>query len=183
VLLKIIKTLLHLCYRLKTPFVELIEKAGVTEPQTIKSYINAVLACFKYSSLQNTHQKAYECWSNTLVKVNNIAQENLKASPKQVDTYVPWDEIIKTRDKFDKDSEEYLLLSLYTMIPPSRADFNNIRIYKKEPTQAQKEKQNNYIIVQGDYMKLVFNEFKSKSKSLQTYENLLPPDLVKVIQH
>ena len=144
---------------------ELIEKAGVTEPQTFKSYINAVLACFKYSNLQDTHKKAYECWTKTRIKVNSIAQEkyeNLQASPKQIEVYVPWNEIIETRDKLNNDSDEYLLLSLYTMIPPSRADFNNTRIFKKEPSLSQKEKQNNYLIVQGDYMKLVFNEFKCK---------------------
>ena len=168
-----------------TKTMAMIKGKNVTEPQTIRSYINAILACFKHSNLQTTHKKAYQCWAGVRKKISAIAQEKyeqLKASPRQIEGYVAWQDILETRDKLGKDTDEYLLLSLYTMIPPSRADFNNVKIYNKEPTNLQKENHDNYLVVQGNTMKLVFQEFKTKSK-LHTYENLLPPDLVKVIQH
>jgi hypothetical protein len=162
---------------------DFITKAGRDEPQTIKSYINAVLAVYRYTSgLRNKYKTSYKCWSDKRREVSSITNEkydNLQASEKQIEVYIPWQEIIDTRDKLPRDSDAYLMLSLYTMIPPCRADFNNVRIvYNKEPI----EQTNNYLFITKDYMKLVLNEFKSKSKSISSYENILPENLEKVIR-
>ena len=56
--------------------------------------------------------------------------ENMEASERQKRSYVSWADIITTRDNIkDKTSNEYLLLCMYTMIPPARADMNVIKIY------------------------------------------------------
>jgi hypothetical protein len=166
---------------------ELIEKAKKTEPQTQKSYINAILAVFRYTQdLKVKHAKHHQCWTDEFKRVNDLTHEkyeNLEASPRQLQAYLPWEEIVSKMNSLDKDSVEYFLLSLYTMIPPSRADFNNVKIYYKAPTETLVKEQPNYLVITPKLMKLVFNEFKSKGAKIQTYENVLPDELVDVINN
>lgn len=165
---------------------QLIKKANKTEPQTQKSYINAILAVFRYTKgLKAKYAQQHQCWTDTFKDVNaktHEKYENLEASPRQIQAYLPWEEIVSKRNSLDKDSIEYFLLCLYTMIPPSRADFNNVRIYNKEPVQVDLEKQPNYLVITPKYVKLIFNEFKSKGHRIKTYENVLPDELVVVIK-
>ena len=164
---------------------ELLQQDDKTEPQTLKSFTNSVLAVFKYTQgLKQKYKKYYLCWSKARKDIDAIATEkykNIQPSDKQIENYVPWADIIATRDQLPHNSNTYLLLSLYTMIPPGRADFNNVKILYKQPTEAQIRQQPNYLIINDQYTKLVFNEFKTKSKKIQTYENILPDRLVTVI--
>jgi hypothetical protein len=69
------------------------------------------------------------------------------------------------------------------MLPPARADFNKVRIVRQdEITDEFVKEYPNYLVIMGHGMKLVYNEFKTKSKKLQRYEKVLPVELVKVIK-
>jgi hypothetical protein len=107
----------------------------------------------------------------------------MKASDRQIEVYVPWDEVIKTRNELPTHSVEYLVLSLYTMIPPARADMNKVKIYKRrKPNPAEIKSDPNYLLVdKNGAMTLVYNEFKSRSRRLQMYKKILPADLTQVI--
>lgn len=164
-----------------------LDKNKVTEPQSRKALINSILTLFKHGpGLKKKLAKAYKCWYTEFAQVNEVAEkkyDTLTASDKQVNAYVPWVDIVKKRDELDKDSDAYLMLSLYTMIPPARSDLNKVKIFKnKTPTDKDVEEEPNFLIVNKDgSMKLVYNEFKSKSKKLQKYEKILPKNLVEVI--
>jgi transcription termination factor NusB len=152
--------------------------------QTQKSYINSVLTLFKYTKdLKKKYKKIYDCWYNLFVKVNAKTEEKyltMTASDRQKAAYIAWPDILKIRDELDKDSIQYLLLCMYTMIPPSRADMNAIKIYyKKIPENIKKNP--NYLVI-SDNIKLVYNEFKSKSRRLQKYEKILPIELENIIR-
>ena len=71
------------------------------------------------------------------------------------------------------------------MIPPARSDLNKVKIFlHKTPSEADIKQDPNFLIINKDRsMKLVYNEFKSKSKKLQKYEKNLPSNLVKVIEN
>ncbi len=152
--------------------------------QTQKAYINSILTLFKYTKdLKNKYAKTYNCWYNLFLKVNHKSEEkylNMTANDKQKASYVSWSDIIKTRDELDKNSMQYLLLCMYTMIPPSRADMNAIKIYY-DHKDVNVKKHPNHMIVMKDGIKLVYNEFKSKSRRLQKYEKTLPSELEEVI--
>jgi integrase len=157
-------------------------------PETQKGYVNTILTLFKNTKgLKEKHSKVYICWSDRLGivgKVTNAKYDNIEASQKQIDSFVPWVDVIEKRDKLDKTSEAYLILSMYSMIPPSRADMNHIRIYKKEPSDVEIIKQPNYLIIRkNNTMKLVYNAFKSKGKSIPKYEKELPKELCEVINN
>lgn len=163
---------------------EMMKEQDILEPQTVKAYINSILALFKYTkNLKVIKVKGYKCWVSLFNKVKEIADqkyETLEASDKQIKAYVPWIDIIKKRESLDKNTAEYLLLSLYTMIPPCRADLNEIRIYYDKDG----KETENYLVIYKEQgkMKLIYNEFKSKSKRLQQYEKWLPSNLQEVIK-
>jgi hypothetical protein len=166
---------------------QILESNKVREPQTLKGLINAVLTLYKHTKgLKEQKQKAYTCWVQQFKKVNEKAQEkyeNIEASTRQIEAYVPWEDIIAARDKLDTKSQEYFILCLYTMLPPARADFNKVRIVRQdEITDEFVKEYPNYLVIMGHGMKLVYNEFKTKSKKLQRYEKVLPVELVKVIK-
>lgn len=166
---------------------EILHKNKINEPQSIKAMMNAILTLFKHTkNLREKHKKSYTCWVNHFKEVNAKTEEKydkIQPSQKQIDAYVSWNEIIEKRDKLDKDSNEYLILCLYTMIPPARADFNKVKIFKTETiTQKDIRDNPNYLVITPKYMKLVYNEFKTKSKKLQLYEKYLPDELIKVIK-
>lgn len=167
--------------------IEILRASNITEPQSLKAMMNAVLAVFKHTKgLRESKQKAYTCWVTNFKEVNDKASEKyerIEASARQIEAYVPWAEIIQKRDKLDKTSQEYLILCLYTMLPPARADLNKVRIIKENKvTEALTQQYPNHLIIMRNGMKLVYNEFKTKSKKLQRYEKVLPDNLVIVIK-
>lgn len=165
---------------------ETIKSLEKFSPETIKGYVNTILTLFRNTKgLKEKHSKVYICWSDRLSNISDITNakyDNIEASQKQIESFVSWGEVIEKRDKLDKTSEAYLILSLYSMIPPSRADMNHIRIYKKEPSEKEIIKQPNYLIIRkNNTMKLTYNAFKSQGKSIPKYEKELPNELCIVI--
>lgn len=73
------------------------------------------------------------------------------------------------------------------MLPPARADFNKVKIFNNTPpTSEQVKEYPNHLIITSKptyNMKLVYNEFKTKSRKLQVYEKHLPDNLIQVIKN
>lgn len=164
---------------------ETCEKIKQFEIQTQKGYINSILTLFKYTkNMKEKHKKLYNKWTEIFEEVYKKAEEkymNIEMSERQKQAYVKWADVIKVRDGLDKKSDAYLMLSMYTMIPPSRADMNMLKIYHM--TEIENSKYPNYIVIYEDNIKLVYNEFKSKSNRLQKYEKVLPKRLEDVIRY
>lgn len=157
------------------------------EPQTVRSYLTAFLALFRHEPrLLSRHPAEHATFKECFLKVDKIVQDKYNANQpnkRQVDAYIPWETILQKRDALPRDSQDYLVLCLYTMIPPLRADFGNVRILHAEPAKSSAESRvGNYVVVRDSYVRLVLNEFKSKSAHMPQYNKILPPDLQKVIQ-
>jgi hypothetical protein len=167
---------------------DILKKNNITEPQSVKALMNSILTLFKHTkNLKIKRKQDYTCWVEQFKIINAKAEEKydkIQPSKRQIDAYVPWQDIIKTRDEQDKESNAYLLLCLYTMLPPARADMNCVKVFRKaKPTDVEIKKYPNHIIILPTGMKLVYNEFKTKSRKLQKYEKVLPKELVEVIDH
>jgi len=166
---------------------DFLEEQGIKEPQSIRTYINTVLALYKYNpELKDKNKIEYEKWVAQFKRYDKVTEMKYmtsQASPKQVESHVPWRDIIAKRDSLDKTSIEYFILSLYTMIEPARADYNYVRIYtNREPRAEEREEIPNYLLIRNGTMILVLNEYKSATKRVSKYENELPKDLQKVIK-
>ena len=96
--------------------------------------------------------------------IRNVVTSTLNNNVKS-DNFIEWDDIIKYREELktkaiDKKTYlNYLLLSLYTYNPPTRADYNNLLITKKNSTI-----DNNLLIKNKNSMKFNIKQHKT-SKS------------------
>jgi len=90
---------------------------------------------------------------------------------------VTFSQIVEKRDELPSGSNERLLLSMYTMIPPCRADYFATQIVKDDELPTQK----NYIHFKGnDYAECIINDFKT-AKTYKQIKYVLPPELISEI--
>jgi len=111
-------------------------------------------------------------------------QKNQELSEKQVSNFVPYTDLLAVQqrlgakeDKSDADWKDYLIASLYTLTPPVRADYGDVKIVKKRST----TRTGNELIwgqKGGDYF--VFREYKTKG-TYGVVEVRVPPALHDVI--
>lgn len=86
-----------------------------------------------------------------------------------------WADIIKKRDEL-KPGMEKLLLSMYTYIPPVRADYFDVEINPKN-----QETRSNFLVLNKTPPELVIRDFKTATK-YKEIRHTLPPELYKLIQ-
>ena len=94
---------------------------------------------------------------------------------------VKWSDIIQKRDSLKSPSLEKLLLSLYTYLPPVRADYYEVRI--NPPKSIIEDKKSNYLILKetNDTSALVLRDFKTAAK-YKEIKHILPLPLYNEIQ-
>lgn len=149
---------------------------------TQKSYISAILAVFRHNEgLKQQEQKHYDAWYAAFQDIHTQIDDRYKRnepSDRQAQGYVPFEEIIAKRDALETGSYERLLLSMYTYIPPLRADLNRVRIYT-QPHVPAVIKEDNYMILDEKQKtaKLILKEFKTAT-SQSYYDKDLPSPLV-----
>jgi integrase len=83
------------------------------------------------------------------------------------------------RDTLKVGSPERLLLSLYTYIPPVRADYFEVRI--NPPKSIIEDSKSNYIVLDNEKSALVLQDFKTAAK-YKEIRHTLPPPLFQEIQ-
>jgi hypothetical protein len=88
-----------------------------------------------------------------------------------------FNDIIEKRDGLPLGSIEKLLISMYTMIPPARADYFAMEVVRGEAEPTAK----NYLRIRDDGMETVIRDFKTV-KMYKEIRNELPVDLVQEIQ-
>lgn len=149
--------------------------------QTRKSYIAAVLALYRYNAKFKTkNKKDYDLWFAAFQDSHKAIEEDYRnnvASDKQHKGFIAFPEIVKRRDDLKKGSLDRLLLSMYTYIPPLRADFNRVQLVAS-PTE--KVTEPNFLQLY-EPMTLVLQEFKTKKKQSR-YEKQLPDELCSEIK-
>ena len=109
----------------------ILAKISHLAPNTQKTYIIAICAVLKNSG--NT--KLYNTYFSLLIEFNSRLSVNTSKTEKQIDNWIDTDNIIKFREnmKLDLSTFElmlnYLIVSLYTMIPPRRnIDFTLMKL-------------------------------------------------------
>jgi len=120
-------------------------------------------------------------------KLNN--KEKLEKSPQEEENWMTQEEIHDTvvhlkvsienssgKELFN-NFQDYLLVSLYTLIPPVRNNFVDITVIEQEPKEI--DKKMNYIILSTKQM--ILNEYKT-SGTYGTSVSTLPDELIKIIR-
>jgi len=95
--------------------------------------------------------------------------------------FIPWDDIIELRGHYwgGMTNTEQLLISLYTMIPPARADYTPMKIVGRKPKKP--EDGFNYLVLRPKSAHFLFHAFKNH-KTIGDRYVAVPNKLLKVIQ-
>lgn len=150
-------------------------KQGLSQA-TLAQIMAIMISLFNnHPELREDYMDLIKHWKRDRATINEPLQDHYLTgtkTSKQQKAYIPWNDIIRIRDKLPNGSVGKLLVSMYTMIPPLRCEFGRIRIY---PTIPKTLDEDNYIIL--DQKKLVLNKFKTASHQ-DPIDEKLPKELM-----
>lgn len=149
-------------------------------------YIVAVMSFIRHkrSLLNHLSQEQYSTVRVKWIDINNqneapIIERRLENKPTDKQQakgghQLSFSQIITKRNELPAGSSERLLLCMYTMIPPVRADYFATQIVKGNEVPTQK----NYIrIITPDSIECVISDFKT-AKTYKQITHRFPPELV-----
>jgi len=151
-----------------------------------KLYYSAIK--YHLSQPPRVFPEEYQEELNRLYKLQNEKEGDQELSEKQVSNFVPYTDLLAVQqrlgakeDKSEADWKDYLIASLYTLTPPVRADYGDVKVVKKRAAADSETRTGNELIwgqKGGDYF--VFREYKTKG-TYGTVEVRVPPALRDVI--
>ena len=97
---------------------------------TARSYIIAAVNACK---ARKGFKKALEFYTKQMDNLNKELHDATGKTDRYKDNEVSWEHVIEARDKLPKTSVEYVLMSLFTMMPPRRNLDYIMKIGKPEP--------------------------------------------------
>lgn len=154
------------------------------EPRTQRMYINAIIALFKHAKkLRDTNSNDYEDWTALRSPLDDKVKEMIysnQGSESQQKGFVDFPTFAGMREKLPEGSVERLLVAMYSLIPPVRADFGDVSIFYREPI-GEKKNKGNYIVLGAKPM-LVLNEYKTYGK-LGAMREKIPDKLAEEIEN
>lgn len=138
---------------------------GISENiNTRRTYLQAVLFHLRQMDKRNLpiEQEYSEKITNLSREMMGIMEQN-KLSEAEKDSYLSWDKIIEARDKLRDSSgvrnlKAYILLGLYTYIPPRRVkDYLMLKYTTKDVNE---DVDYNYLSINGPMIDMTFNNYK-----------------------
>jgi hypothetical protein len=163
-----------------------------TNENTKKGVYSSLIRSIKKGDiidLPNIQDKKIEKYQKRLFelcdKLKKFEEENIKTESMK-SKWLNWDEILKTREKLRKkyvnepnrtNYGEYLILCLYTMIPPLRADYGDIVV-----TGTTKGKDNNNLLMWNKHKYFLLRSYKT-SKRYGELRIDVDPELETIIEH
>lgn len=104
-----------------------------TEMKSKDNSFVAILAYLAYSGLKADHSILFTLWYSAYMIVfkglKKLRESNIPTK-KQSECMIEWSKVLEIRDKLPYGSDQHLLLSLYTYVPPRRQlDYANMRVY------------------------------------------------------
>lgn len=150
--------------------------------------ISATLSCYK------KYAKLYKVYQDKMINMANTLKEQLAENQKteqQEKSMIPWQQIISKRDELSKELEkidgmtektwdkflQYLLISLYTYIPPRRVQDYAYMYFVENYPEDMDENKNYYVVSQGQF---IFNKYKTSNVYGQQIIDA-PTDLCRVM--
>jgi len=152
---------------------------------SIKTYLVAIK-----STLRDTNDdkflevmKLYDAKMLEYKKTLDANEEKQQFTELERKKWICWSCVLETRDRL-KNSEnwklyqDYIILCLYTMMPPERLDYTPMRVVKDLPTNTD----GNYCVIDEMKATFVLNAYKTaKSKGQAIYD--APSELFTILKH
>jgi hypothetical protein len=128
-----------------------------------------------------------ETLRQTWININNeneapIIERRLQNKPtdlqlKKGGVHLTFNDLCLARDELSSGSIERLLFSMYTIIPPVRADYFSTQIIYDDEVPTEK----NFIRIRGDTMESTLTDFKT-ARQYKQIVNQFPPELVQEVK-
>jgi len=159
------------------------------DASTLNNILGSVLSILKYNQTEPAFQenssvvKKWRSIKSTISQKLHDKSLDGKKSIKEQKGWVDWSTVLQRQKELGRDeygSDKHLLLSMYCLIPPARLDYNDVKIFRREPTQ---ELTRNYLVVYTPQkMDLFLNSYKTASK-YGLYRKELPLELCNIINY
>jgi len=137
---------------------------------SVNTYIQFVTVMISLIMHHIAIQEAYPELMSTWKRMkNDIAEDVIEKidsntpTKKQRSALFTFEQLEELRDSLPSGSDERLLISLYTMIPPVRADFSNTHIYFNADDAKGRAPEDNYIVMDVDRPEIVLKKYKTKN--------------------
>lgn len=151
-----------------------------TNDQSRKALVSAVKSLFKYvPGLKNQYEEACETWHLAFQAIDKqILDRVATAEPtdREKRNWVPWTVVQQTERRLNsqmRGSMAHLLLAMYTLIEPGRADFGNVALVDRP------QPHGNYIVMPT--ATLTLNVYKTSIK-YGPFTRTLPQELMDIIR-
>ncbi len=153
---------------------------------TRESMMGVILSIMSRTPLKQEMEEQHKIWYEVFKDINasrrEIAGSN-KPTEKQEKGLLNWKDVLKKRDKLEVGSEEHLLLSLYTFIPPRRQmDYYKLRVYFDENCIPNKDHNHFHVFSKkynSPYLCLV--EYKTAKYYDIHFDTEIPPELIQTV--
>jgi len=160
-----------------------------TEMKSKDNSFVAILAYLAYSGLKADHGILFTLWYSAYMVVfkglKKLRESNIPTK-KQSECMIEWSKVLEIRDKLPYGSDQHLLLSIHTYVPPRRQlDYANMRVYTNSSLEPDRD--HNYFQLFNKRLNApVFyihnsKEAKFRGKGFENKE--VPFELVKIVGH
>ena len=155
--------------------------------QTKKAMVSAIKGLFKHvPGLKETYPAALEDWNVKFKALDKLIFDQVASaqpSDRERENWVPWNDVVAKERELAQTryaSSEHLMLAMYTLIEPLRADFGVLKIVEKMPPAT--EGTGNYLVMQPNGIgHLILNSYKT-SKKYGRFEREIPDALMNVVR-
>lgn len=162
-------------------------ESAYSNNQTKKAMVSAIKGLFKHvAGLKETYPAALDEWNVKFKALDKLIFDQVASaqpSDRERENWVPWSDVVAKERELAQTryaSSEHLMLAMYTLIEPLRADFGVLKIVEKMPPAT--EGTGNYLVMQSNGTgHLVLNSYKT-SKKYGRFEREIPDALMNVVR-
>jgi hypothetical protein len=134
-----------------------------------KAYYVAVKATLRDANKFPEAQKVYDEKFKALAEIIYTESKKQLTTPAEAEKTLPWAEVLAIKEKVQPkpdttswtEIQDWVIYSLYTLLPPLRADYSPMKVFDRKPL-AQQDK-GNYMILRKTKPLIVLNEYKTQS--------------------
>jgi integrase len=150
-----------------------------------KAYYVAVKATLRDENKYPEAQAKYDEKFKALAEVIYTESKKQLTTPAEAPKTMTWAEVLAIKDKLQPkedttawtEIQDWVIYSLYTMLPPLRADYSPMLVYDRKP----KEDKGNYMILRKTKPVIVLHDYKTQS-TFGRVEIPIPAELVEVLK-
>ena len=158
-------------------------EGAYADVNTRKAVVVAVKAAVKYSpELRSRVLDRMGPWTTFFKEMKRISVERSMSgekNAKQRKVWVEWTaDVVKAREEQEPYSKRHLLLCLYSMVPPLRHDFGNVRIFPTEDDVPDGYAGNHLILSTREFVLQIYKT----SRAMGVYRKKWPPELVRIVR-